>query len=492
MRVAIRSSCIVLLLLAGCGSGAGVPRLTGAIIEGKLVNSSHALRVNVPGTSVSTTPDASGSFLLAQVPEGAVSLRFSGSGSDAMLSIQPVVRGEYRRLRVTVSGTKAQEESERTETEFEGQVTAIDGMTLTVAGRTITATSATLVREKGSTVAFDALKIGSSVEVEGSLQADGSVLARHVCIENERQEDGRVSLVGTLDAIDGSKLTVGGVVVTLSADTEIFPGDTKIDASALKLGDRLLVRGQVQADHSIAASGIRVLVAEDEEQAFHVTGPVTAISVEQQTFTVGDTVIAVDAQTTFAGRLGTAASLADLKVGDKVDAEAVKRAGGSLLAKAVRSFRPPPPPPAAVMAQGPIEALGDATITVAGIQYAVTAQTIVRRGGGAVPFSALKRGESAAVKGAPAGGILVAQVIDVLLVRIPLQTLVDVRGPIDHVGSDSVTVVGQVLRVDPHTLIIRTGTTVVPLSNLLVGEAAHVTGKSVNGGLLAQVIYLAN
>jgi riboflavin synthase alpha subunit len=393
---------------------------------------------------------------------------------------------------VTVSGTQAQEESERTETEFEGQVTAIDGMTLTVAGRTITATSATVVREKGTAVAFDALKVGSPVEVEGSLQADGSVLARRICIENERPGDGRVSLVGTLDVIDGSKLTVGGLGITLSSNTEIFRGETKIDPSALKLGDRLLVRGQVQSDQSIAASVIRVLVAEDEEQAFHVTGAVTAISLEQQTFTIGETVIAVDAQTKFDGRLGAAASLADLRIGDKVDAEAVKRADGSLLAKGVHSFRPPPPPSPSVMAQGPIEALGTSSVTVAGTQFPVTAQTIIHHGAAAVPFSELKLGQSVVVKGAPvADGSLVAETIEVVLVPMPLPKLLTVKGAIGAIGSDSVTVLGIRLQVDAHTLILR-GDTVVPLSNLRVGEAAQVSGKiAADKSKLALVIRVA-
>src|SRR2546426_6501915 len=42
--------------------------------QGKLLNGSQALRVEVPGTSISATSSASGSFLLAQVPEGATAL----------------------------------------------------------------------------------------------------------------------------------------------------------------------------------------------------------------------------------------------------------------------------------------------------------------------------------------------------------------------------------------------------------------------------------
>jgi uncharacterized protein DUF5666 len=419
MNVGNRSLWVVSLLVVGCGSGIVAPQLTRATLEGKLVNSPQALRVEVPGTGASTTSDASGSFLLTQVPEGAAFLRFSGSGIEATLAIQQVVRGEYRRLRVTVSGTQAREHCERTETEFQGQVTAIDvqTLTLTVAGRSVTATDATVIREKGAKVGFEAISVGSTVEVQGALQADGSVLARRISIEHEGNGgDHAIALVGKLNAIDGTTLDVSGLVVTLSPDTEILRGATKLDASALKVGDRLLVRGQVQDDRSIAASRIRVLGAgrdeEEEDEEFHVTGEITAISLEDQTFRIGETLIVVGDHTEFEGDFGEHGSLADLEVGDKVDAEVVKQADGSLLAREVRRFRSPPPPSPAVVATGPIEALAADAITVAGTQFAVTPGILVRRGEEVVPFSDLKLGEPALVKGAPTDkGTLLAQFI---------------------------------------------------------------------------------
>jgi len=141
------------------------------------------------------------------------------------------------------------------------------------------------------------------------------------------------------------------------------------------------------------------------------------------------------------------------------------------------------------MAQGPL-AIGDATVTVATVQYAVVAgQTIIRRNGVAVPLSGLRQGDSAVVKGGPAAdGSLVAQSIDVYLLPRPLPEWVTLKGPI-AVGPDSITALGQTMRVDAHTLIVRAGRTVVPLSNLRTGEAATVTGRpGVDGSLLALVI----
>jgi len=487
MRISIGSIGVGLLLLAGCGSGTAGPQMAGATIQGKILSTSQGLRVEVPGTSISATPSASGSFLLAHVPTGATTLRFRGSGTDATLAIERVVRNEYRRLRVTLSGNQAQEQWERTETEFHGQVSAINGTTLTVGDRTVTVTDATVIRQNGATVALSAIAIGSFVEIDGALQADGTVLARRISIEDEQHEAGRVALVGTLTAIDGSKLTVGGVVVTLSANTEILRGDVKIDASTLKVGDRLLVRGQVQADQSIAATRVRLLGDDDqEEEDFHVTGEVAAVSSDQGTFSIGDTLISVDAHTQFEG-FGGPASLADLKVGDRVDAEVVKQADGSLLAKEVRRFQPPQPPSPAIFAVGPIEAVSGSSITVASIAFSVSSQTIIRRGDATVALSDLKVGESALVKGRPSS---TGPVADVILVapEQPPEELIAVAGPIEAVGTDSVTVAGKLFKVDTHTVIVR-GRTNVSLASLAVGEMAEVKASvSSDGTLVAMLV----
>ena len=347
-------------------------------------------------------------------------------------------------------------------------------------------TDATVIRQNGANVALSAIAVGSFVEIDGALQADGTVLARRISIEDEQHEAGRVALVGALTAIDGNKLTVGGVLVTLSASTEILRGDVKVDASTLKIGDRLLVRGQVQADQSIAATRVRVLGDDDqEEEDFHVTGEVTAVSSDRGTFSIGDTLMAVDAHTQFEG-FGGPASLADLKVGDRVDAEVVKQADGSLLAKEVRRFHPPQPPSPAIIAVGPIEAVSESSITVASIAFSVSSQTIIRRGDATVALSDLKVGDSALVKGRPSGA---GPVADVILVAPgqPPEELVAVTGPIEAVGTDSVTVAGKLFKVDTHTVIVR-GRTNVSLASLAVGEMAEVQAAVSSDGTLVALL----
>src|SRR5712691_9468739 len=338
------SALILLLLAAACGSANDPDSMPaangGGVVQGTVMGSgSQNMRVAVPSSSAATTTDTAGGFVLTDVPKGAAALQFSGGGQNATLATAPMVPGEFRRLTVSISGSSVTEHSEQTETEFEGTVDAIEGMVLTVAGRKVAVTDATKIRKDDAAATFADLVLGTPVEVEGTLNADGSVTASEISIE-ERNEVERIAFVGTLTQIAGNTLTVDGVTVNVGSATVIVKGDTTLTLADLKLGDRLLVRGAVQADKSINATRIRVLQREGEPEEMHVAGKVTAVGAN--TFTIGDTKIGTDAKTEFEGSGFN--GLADLKVGDFAFAEVIKQADGSLLAEEVKKFTPPMQP----------------------------------------------------------------------------------------------------------------------------------------------------
>ena len=349
MQISTRSlSALVLVLLAAaCGSAGdpdGMPAANGGgVVQGNVMGGgSQNMRVAVPSSSAATTTDAAGGFLLTDVPKGAAVLQFSGGGQSATLATAAMVSGEFRRLTVSISGSSVTEQNEQTETEFEGTVDAIDGMVLTVAGRKVAVTDATTIRKDDAAVTLADLTVGTPVEVEGTLNADGTVTASEIRVE-DRNDVERVAFVGTLTQIAGNTLTVGGLTVNVGSTTAIVKGDTILTLADLMVGDRLLVRGAVQADKSINATRIRVLQREreDEPEEMHVTGKVTAVGTDN--FTIGDSVITVGAKTEFEG--SGFHGLADLKVGDFAIAEVVRQADGSLLAEEVKKFTPPPMPP---------------------------------------------------------------------------------------------------------------------------------------------------
>jgi hypothetical protein len=346
MRIPTRlpSALLLALFVAACGMSSdpnSMSSANGGVVQGTLTGSgSQNVRVGMQSMDAATTTGAGGAFLLTDVPAGAALLRFSGGGHNAVLTMPPVVPGEFRHMNVSVSGNDAKEDNEQTETEFEGTVDAINGMVLTVAGRMVAVTDATTIRKDDAVASFADLTLGTPVEVEGTLNADGTVTASEISIEERERNAERVVFVGTLEKTAGNTLTVSGVMVNVGSTTMIVKGDTTLTLADLAVGDRLLVRGAVQADKSVNATRIRVLQGGGEAEEMHVAGKVTAV--DATTFTIGDTKITTDANTEFEGT--GFHSLADLKVGDFALAEVVKQADGSLLAKEVKRFTPPPMP----------------------------------------------------------------------------------------------------------------------------------------------------
>lgn len=336
---------VLALLVAACGMSSNsnnMPGANGGVVQGTLIGSgSQSVQVGMQSMDAATTTGAGGAFLLTNVPTGATLLHFSGGGHNAVLTMAPMVSGEFRHMSVSVSGNDAREDNEQTETEFEGTVDAINGTVLTVAGRMVAVTDATTIRKDGAAATVADLTLGTPVEVEGTLNADGTVTATEIRIEDQEKNAERVAFVGTLTQIAGNTLTVGGVMVNVSSTTVIVKGDTVLTLADLAVGDRVLVRGAVQADKSVNATRVRVLQGGGEPEDMHVAGQVTAVGATG--FTIGDTQIATDANTEFEG--GGLHSLADLKVGDFALAEVVKQADGSLLAREVKKFTPPPMPP---------------------------------------------------------------------------------------------------------------------------------------------------
>src|SRR5690349_77997 len=303
MKIPARSlaAMAIALFAAACGMG-DMPSNGNGVIQGSMTGTAQSTRVGVQSMGAMTSSGAGGSFLITGVPAGTRQLQFSGGGRNAMLAVAPTVPGEFRHLSVSMSGGTVAEENEQTETEFQGKVTAVNGAVLTIAGRRVAVTDATVIRNEGAAAALADLTVGTPVEVEGTLNADGTVTATEIEIEdrNENPAD-RVTFVGTLTQISGNTLMVGGMAVNVGANTLIVRGDTPLTLADLMVGDLLLVRGAAQPDKSVNATRIRVLQRggedEDENEEQHVTGMVAAVNAAAPSFTIGSTVIATDANT---------------------------------------------------------------------------------------------------------------------------------------------------------------------------------------------------
>ncbi len=153
------------------------------------------------------------------------------------------------------------------EVEFTGLMASISnaapGATLIVAGRTVRTNGSTVVRRRGDQVPFDRLQAGQVVEVRGTSQSDGSVLANRITIEEEAVRE--VEFTGTITSIAGSgpgaTLVVAGRTVRTNASTLVRRRGDPVGFDRMRVNQRVEVKGLQQSDASVLAT--RITLEED-------------------------------------------------------------------------------------------------------------------------------------------------------------------------------------------------------------------------------------
>jgi hypothetical protein len=144
--------------------------------------------VTIVGTDITTTVDGKGDFQLTGVPPGDVTLKFTNAGASAMITLSGVAAGDRIHIVVTLNGNAAKIEDEDRDhdddgddedDELKGLVSNLTGtcptLTFTVAGTRVVTNSATKFDDPCQQIAN-----GRRVEVNGTRQTDGSIVATKV------------------------------------------------------------------------------------------------------------------------------------------------------------------------------------------------------------------------------------------------------------------------------------------------------------------------
>ena len=141
-----------------------------------------------------------------------------------------------------------------------GPLTAMSGaapsLTLTVGGTIVRTSSSTDVKRRGDVQTLGELRIGQTLHVIGTRQADGSLDARRIEI-NDDAAGGEVEIAGSAGGVSGScpvvSFGINGYRISTDAGT-VFEG---ITCAALKSGTRVSVNGISQADGSVRATLVK-------------------------------------------------------------------------------------------------------------------------------------------------------------------------------------------------------------------------------------------
>ena len=244
------------------------------------LNGPGSLLVGIVGTTITTSVKPNGTFVLTDVPPGDIQLRFSGPGTDALLTVTGVAGGDELLMTVQVSGSTAtlQELSRKdkvNKVEVEGAV--ISGTCASfIVGATTIITDAATQFSKGTCASVIP---GAIVQVKGATQLDGTVRATDVKFKTgEEDEDGddeqtKLELEGIVTAGACGSFTVKDVTVTTDAATvfkngrceEIAVG-VRVHVRATLAGLATLVNIQRDADDN-GKSGDREDGEENEDES---------------------------------------------------------------------------------------------------------------------------------------------------------------------------------------------------------------------------------
>ena len=217
-------------------------------------------------------------------------------------------------------------------------IAAIDGSKLslkTVDGwtRTIVVTAETTITKGGQAIKVGDLDVGDTIVFRQKRNDDGTFSIVAIVVPTPKA-------AGEVTALTSSTMTLKGRgdttrTITLTGSTVYTLGKAKGAKSDLVVGSRVVVEGTVSGT-TFTALSVHIALS-------NAAGEVTAKTAD--TITVKGrggktTVIHISSDTTFKVRGKDAATLADIAVGDRVEAQGTRRADGSLDALNVHGRAP--------------------------------------------------------------------------------------------------------------------------------------------------------
>ena len=257
---------------------------------------------------------------------------FHGSGGMGRFTslangVRVEVKGQQRdslvyAVRIHVNG----EDDGPEEFEAKGALVSLTGScpayTFVLAGRTVTTDASTQFKGAACADVFN----GLTIEVEGTIQADGTVRARRVTIDGRDLEfEAEGVIAGLTGACPSLVFTIGGRTVTTGAATQF----KSAGCDGVMNGVTAEVAGVIQPDGTVRATRVDVDKAQVE---FEASGAVTGLAgtCPSLVFTIGSRTVKTDASTQFKG--GACSEVAN---GDQVEVKGTKQADGSVLATRV-------------------------------------------------------------------------------------------------------------------------------------------------------------
>ena len=279
------------------------------------------------------------------------------------------------------------EDRDDDEVELTGEIERIDQQSLVVSGLTFLVRESTLILDNDNQhISFEDLSVGLIVEIRADIQADGSLLASDIKIEDPLEDE--VEVRGIVDtAGDSSLVLLGREFIVLNTTSVVDENDQAIPFSSIFTGDIVEVKANLLPGGSLIALTIEV---EDEDPfRVRVQGPVDQVGVD--TLTIAGINILISSTTTVEDQEGNIAMLSDLAAGQTVDIDAEGQVTGLPIATHIRIKR-------VARMTGSIANVTSGTLEIAGTILVVESNALILSSEDQpLTFSALAKGQFARV-----------------------------------------------------------------------------------------------
>jgi hypothetical protein len=144
----------------------------------------------------------------------------------------------------TISARKIKmEDRADDEVELRGTIESLGTDTIMVEGITFAVNAQTMVLDNDNNpMAFGDLSTGQFVEIEGDIQADGTLVARKIKLEDDDQAT--VETTGSISRLTSNQVVVSDITFLVDQATEVVDANNQpLDRSALTTGQHASVRG---------------------------------------------------------------------------------------------------------------------------------------------------------------------------------------------------------------------------------------------------------
>lgn len=363
------------------------------------------------------------------------------------------------------------------------QSISLDDSVLVVAGFEFIITDSTVILdEDNNSIDFGDLQVGAVVEIRADVQADGTLIATRIEVE-DRFED-KVELTGTIESIgsgsSGDTLVVAGITFFVDANTEISNNeDNPIGFADLMVGLIVEIRGIVQQDGKFVATRIKIKDRiEDEVEVTGVIEQITETSEETTITVLGRTFVLTD-NTVILDENDTVINLSMLFVGQTVEIRGDLLSDGTLIALRIKIEDREANE---IEVEGPIDSFGSSgpkTLEVIGIIFFVTDTTqILDEENNSISFDELQLGQTVEVRavGQP-NGTRVAT-------RIKVEDVLLLSGVVENVVSNGISMLGKEVLFDANTLVLGKLNRFLSIEDLAVGQFVEVRATDGNADLI--------